>query len=184
MKNWKSSPQSNSNASDGTQILVDSRYHWTNFWFRSLRSLFGWGHLLFANLVWTYDSQMLVILRFCIFSCIFESWQTRCQLQNSHKVEIDREIAPPPNAYFGDLHSRKIFLPTGRSFNQIQKSWLKIFLEAVGGEQFFIFAKIEYWKHIGWQLKKARGCQDGAVGTMHRFASITKSLAPKKQVCS
>ena len=122
MSAWKSSPQSNSNASDGTQIWVHSRYHWTNFWFRSLRSLFGWGHLLFAYLVWTYDSQMLVILRFCIFSCIFESWQTRCQLQNSHKVEIDREIAPPPNAYFGDLHFRKTFLPTARNLNQVNRS--------------------------------------------------------------
>ena len=124
MNAWKSSPQSNSNASDGTQIWVHSRYHWTNFWFRSLRNLFSWSHLLFAYLVWTYDSQMLVILRFCIFSCIFESWQTRCQLQNSHKLEIYREIAPQPNAYFGDLHYRKIFLPTGRSFNQVQRSWL------------------------------------------------------------
>ena len=48
-------------------------YHWTNFCFRSLRSLIGWGHLLFAYFAWSYDFQMLVILRLCIFSCTFES---------------------------------------------------------------------------------------------------------------
>ena len=48
-------------------------YHWTNFCFRSLRSLIGWGHLLFAYFAWSYDFQMLVILRLCISSCIFES---------------------------------------------------------------------------------------------------------------
>ena len=55
------------------KIWIPTTYHWTNFWFRSLRSLFGWGHLLFAYFAWSYDFQMLVILRLCIFSCIFES---------------------------------------------------------------------------------------------------------------
>ena len=104
------------------KIWIVTTYHWTNFWFRSLRSSFGWGHLLFAYFAWNYDFQMLVILRLCIFSCIFESEKTRCQLQNSHNPKIHREIAPQPNAYFGDLYYRKIFLPTGRSFNQVERS--------------------------------------------------------------
>ena len=92
----------------------------------SLRSLFRWGHFLFAYVVWSHDFETSVKLWFHIFPCVFEGWETKLWLQNLNTAKNDEKIAPQVTLILAIWNLEKYFLLSKRKLNQINRSWLQI----------------------------------------------------------
>ena len=92
---------------------------------RSLRSLFGWGHL-FLIFVACGKFCKWSKLEFYIFAKVFTICVIRWYRRFFFKALSNEEIAPHSIAEFCNLQDRNIFRPLLRSVNQVNRSCIGV----------------------------------------------------------